>query len=83
MGQFVVTQRQWQEVMGTNPSTFRSAGPDAPVESVSWNDAQAFLTALNASQNRWTVRLPAEAEWEYAARAGTTGETYGSLDEIA
>ncbi len=83
MGQFPVTQRQWQEMMGNNPSYFRDAGPDAPVEQVSWNDAQAFIAKLNSRQTRWTVRLPTEAEWEYASRAGTTGETYGPLDDIA
>lgn len=83
MGQFTVTQQQWQEVMGTNPSYFHNAGPNAPVERVSWKDVQAFLAKVNTIQTRWTVRLPTEAEWEYAARAGTTGETYGPLDDIA
>lgn len=83
MGQFPVTQQQWQEVMGTNPSYFRNAGPTVPVEQVSWKDAQAFLAKVNTLQARWTVRLPTEAEWEYAARAGSTGETYGPLDDIA
>lgn len=83
MGRFPVTQSQWQEVMGNNPSYCRDAGPDAPVEQVSWNDSQAFIAKLNSQQTRWTVRLPTEAEWEYACRAGTTEETYGRLDEIA
>jgi formylglycine-generating enzyme required for sulfatase activity len=83
MGQFAVTQQQWQEVMGDNPSYFQHAGPNAPVEQVNWNQVQAFLAKLNASQSKWKVRLPTEAEWEYAARAGTTGETYGPLDKIA
>jgi len=83
MGQFPVTQRQWQAVMGNNPASAKSAGLDAPVEQVSWNDVQAFLAKLNARQSRWTVRLPTEAEWEYAARGGTTGDTYGPLDESA
>ena len=83
MGQFPVTQQQWQEVMGSNPSDFRGAGPDAPVEQVTWKDVQSFVVKVNAIQSRWTVRLPTEAEWEYASRAGTTSETYGPLNDIA
>ena len=83
MGEFDVTQGQWQAVMGTNPSHSKESGPDAPVERVSWNDVQQFLGKVNASQQEWMVRLPTEAEWEYAARAGTTTETYGPLDDIA
>jgi formylglycine-generating enzyme required for sulfatase activity len=83
LGQFDVTQKQWQEVMGNNPSLNRTAGPDAPVEQVSWKDVQSFLAKADAMQTRWTLRLPTEAEWEYAARAGSTGETYGPLDAIA
>jgi formylglycine-generating enzyme required for sulfatase activity len=83
MGQFDVTQKQWQEVMGNNPSGNRTAGPDAPVDQVSWKDVQFFLVKANAMQTRWTLRLPTEAEWEYAARAGSIDETYGPLDTIA
>lgn len=83
MGQFDVTQKQWQEVIGNNPSRNRTAGLDAPVDQVSWKDVQSFLAKANAMQTRWTLRLPTEAEWEYAARAGSTGETYGPLDDIA
>jgi formylglycine-generating enzyme required for sulfatase activity len=83
MGQFDVTQKQWEDVMGSNPSFNKAAGPDAPVEQVSWQDVQTFLAKANAMQQRWTLRLPTEAEWEYAARAGSTAETYGPLDEIA
>src|SRR5260370_1563387 len=51
MGQFSVTQRQWQEVMGNNPSYFKDAGSDAPVEQVDWNQAQAFLAKANTVQS--------------------------------
>jgi len=83
MGKYPVTQKQWQDLMGSNPSRFESAGPDAPVEMVSWNDAQKFIQRLNERQREWTYRLPTEAEWEYACRAGTTGPRYGELDALA
>ena len=82
MGRYEVTQEQWQTVMGSNPS-FDSCGPACPVTNVSWNDIQTFLMRLNAQANGYVYRLPTEAEWEYAARAGTTGDRYGSLDDIA
>ncbi len=66
-----VTQAQWTVVMGTNPFYFKSCGVNCPVENVSWDDVQAFITALNAL-GIGTYRLPTEAEWEYAARAGST-----------
>lgn len=65
-----VTQGQWQSVMGSNPSHFQDCGDGCPVEQVSWDDIQDFLTALN-SRGEGTYRLPTEAEWEYAARAGS------------
>jgi len=77
-----VTQGQWRAVMGNNPSNFKN-GDDYPVEKVSWNDVQAFLVKLNAMDPGKNYRLPTEAEWEYACRAGTTGERYGKLDAIA
>ena len=80
MGRFEVTQGQYEAVMGTNPSGFKDAGPDAPVENVSWDDAQAFLDRLNKRGSGQTYRLPTEAEWEYACRAGTTGDSYASLN---
>ena len=77
-----VTQGQWDVVMGagSNPSQFSSCGMNCPVEQVSWSDAQNFINALNALENRAgcdtlpnaCYRLPTEAEWEYAARATTT-----------
>ncbi len=71
MGQFEVTQGQWKVLMGNNPSHFQDCGDECPVEQVSWNDAQEFVKKLNAKTGK-AYRLPSEAEWEYAARAGTT-----------
>ena len=70
-----VTQAQWEAVMGSNPSHWSDCGGDCPVEVVSWNDVHGFIAALNAMDGR-TYRLPTEAEWEYAARAGTTTAFY-------
>ena len=70
LGKYPVTQEQWAAVMGNNPSRF-SGHPDQPVESVSWNDVQAFLDTLNERDGSGDYRLPTEAEWEYACRAGT------------
>lgn len=67
-----VTQGQWKAVMGNNPSAFSECGDGCPVESVSWDDVQAFIRKLNKQEGANTYRLPTEAEWEYAARAGTT-----------
>ena len=69
MGRYEVTQAQWEAVMGSNPSHFKGDGR-LPVENVSWNDCQEFCKRLSAKVGR-TVRLPTEAEWEYACRAGT------------
>jgi eukaryotic-like serine/threonine-protein kinase len=69
MGRFQVTQAQWQAVMGNNPSFFK--GENYPIETVSWDDAREFCKRLFWKTGR-TYRLPSEAEWEYACRAGTT-----------
>ncbi len=69
MGQYAVTQAQYESVIGKNPSNFK--GAKRPVETVSWNDAQEFCKKLSQKIGR-NYRLPTEAEWEYACRAGTT-----------
>ena len=85
MGKYEVTQGEWEAVTGENPSKFKDCGPRCPVENVSWADAQEFIRKLNEreSGSGYRYRLPTEAEWEYAARAGTTGVRHGELDEIA
>ena len=83
IGRFEVTQRQYAQVMGVNPSGFRDSGPEAPVENVSWIDAQDFLKKLNQRGSGQVYRLPTEAEWEYAARAGSTDDSYGPINTIA
>jgi formylglycine-generating enzyme required for sulfatase activity len=65
-----VTQGQWQAVMGSNPSGFDSCGLNCPLENVSWNDCQTFIATLNA-MGEGSYTLPTEAQWEYAARAGS------------
>lgn len=83
-----VTQDQWREVMGSNPSHFKDCGADCPVEGVSWNDAQEFIRKLNQKERADTYRLPTEAEWEYACRANSItrfcfGDSDGKLGEYA
>ena len=74
IGETEVTQELWTAVMGSNPSRFKSSN-QLPVEKVSWNDCQRFITKLNALTGR-TFRLPTEAEWEFAARGGNASEGY-------
>ncbi len=79
IGKYEVTQAQWNAVMGGNPSAVK--GNDLPVDSVSWNDAQAFCQKLSEMTGK-AYRLPSEAEWEYACRAGTTEAYSGDLDAL-
>ena len=85
LGKYPVTQAQWETVIGNNPSQSKSHA-NLPIESVSWRDALDFIEKLNAQAGSAIYRLPTEAEWEYAARAGTTtaysfGDDPGLLDQ--
>ena len=83
IGKYPITQAQWQEVMGNNPSHFQNC-PQCPVEQVSWKDAQDFLKKLNERYPGMNYRLPTEAEWEYAARGGkqSQGFTYAGGNDV-
>jgi parallel beta-helix repeat protein len=70
MSKYEVTQKQWREIMGNNPSKF--AGDELPVESVSWNGVQEFIKKLNEKENTQKYRIPSNAEWGYAASAGSS-----------
>jgi sulfatase modifying factor 1 len=75
LGKYEVTQGQWEKVMGNNPSYFKNCGGNCPVEQVSWNDVQEFISRLNQRSGK-RYRLPVEAEWEYAARSGGKREKW-------
>lgn len=88
LGRTEVTQAQWTVVMGSNPSYHK--GDNLPVEMVSWNDAMEFCRKLTAREraagrlpDELAYTLPTEAQWEYACRAGTTGDYAGALDAMA
>lgn len=87
LGVTEVTQGQWKAVMGSDPSAFTNCGADCPVENVSWADAQAYVQKLT-ERTGVVYRLPSEAEWEYAARAGSHtkwsfGDDEALLDDFA
>ena len=71
-----VTQEMWEEVMGSNPASGDGVGSSYPVYNVSWDDCQQFINQLNSLDTEYEYRLPSEAEWEYACRAGTTTAYY-------
>lgn len=86
LGKYPVTQEEWYAVMGNNPSRFK--GRKNPVENVSWNDAKEFIRKLNQKEGTDKYRLSTEAEWEHAARAGSSteycfGDHEGQLDAYA
>jgi formylglycine-generating enzyme required for sulfatase activity len=90
LGATDVTQGQYESLMNTNPSDFKSAGRDAPVEEVSWDDAMAFCQRLTEREREtgdlpegYVFTLPTEAQWEYACRAGTTGAYATDPDETS
>ncbi|WP_424353255.1 formylglycine-generating enzyme family protein [Methanosarcina mazei] len=79
IGKYQVTQKQWKTIMGTSPSNFNE--DFRPVELVSWEDVQEFIGKLNAMENTTKYRLPSEAEWEYACRAGKQSRYFFGEDE--
>jgi formylglycine-generating enzyme required for sulfatase activity len=81
LGKYEVTQAQWKSIMGSDPGKFK--GDDLPVETVSWEDAQQFIQKLNSRSSKYIYRLPTEAEWEYACRAGSEGDYSGDLGSMA
>jgi formylglycine-generating enzyme len=77
IGKYEVTQKEWTNIMGNNPSGFKNCD-NCPVEQVSWDDVQTFLSKLNTKYPNRNYRLPTEAEWEYAARGGGKSVLFGN-----
>lgn len=84
LGKYEVTQGQWRDVMGENPSYFKNCGDSCPVEQVSFEDVQTFIKKVNANTGE-KFRLPSESEWEYACRGGSDDKFCGgsNLDTVA
>jgi formylglycine-generating enzyme required for sulfatase activity len=80
IGKYPVSQMEWIQAMGGNPSAYRDCGGSCPVENVSWNDIQEYLRRLN-SRGGAKYRLPTEAEWEYAARSGGKVEAWAGTND--
>lgn len=83
IGKYEVTQLQWFKEMGLNPSEFDKCSGNCPVENVSWDEVQRFIAKLNGKNDGFVYGLPTEAQWEYAARAGTTGKWAGDLSSLS
>ncbi|MBT4835936.1 MAG: formylglycine-generating enzyme family protein [Methylococcales bacterium] len=83
MSQFEITQAQWQQQMGFNPSYFKHCGDLCPVDNISWDDALSFINQLNKKSKYHRFRLPSDDEWEYVARANTqTIYSFGNNDAL-
>ena len=81
IGRYEVTQGEWKTVMGREPVNFK--GTSFPVQFITWTDIQAFLARLNQRGDSYVYRLPTEAEWEYACRAGTNGNYADELEWLS
>ena len=81
VGKYEITQGQWKAIMGNNPSRYKDWGDNCPVEKVSWNDIQEFISKLNQKTGK-AYRLPTEAEWEYAAKSGGKNEKYSGSNDV-
>lgn len=82
IGKYEVTQKEWRDIMGENPSHFQTCGDDCPVEQISWSDAKRFITKLNQRSEK-EYRLPSEEEWLYACTGGRADAYCGGNDPAA
>ncbi len=81
IGKYEVTQKQWKELMGKNPSRFKNCGDNCPVEGITWDEAWKFIKKLNRKTGI-KFRLPTEAEWEYACRSGGKREKFSGGNSV-